>query len=290
MAGSSTQDDTLAGLIEAIGAKDPDIAEAMKIICKKYDNEVVGLKNEITQLKNRMTQTERYNSKDCVIIHNMPITSTTNITEQAIKFIKDYFDIQLTFTDIKACHFLGNCKDFKNPKPIIIKFVFFQHKNDVWYSKKLLKGKRHANGYFISMTERLPQVDLEVKQYAEQKNLLVFTNNCAVKLKMPNPQGGFYTQEVQSTNAVDRMINKGALPRINLRPQHSRPQLPSGGGNRYGTQFMAETARQVVADINAKVPEEDIVNAIMAAREGSPVQKKHIQEQHLSSAALEETS
>ena len=75
------------------------------------------------------------------------------------------------------------------------------------------------------MKECLPEKDREVLKYATvEKNLKVSTNNCVVKLEVPNNQRKDYI-EVKTKQDVDK-LTKFASKRKNTRLASQQPSAP----------------------------------------------------------------
>ena len=75
------------------------------------------------------------------------------------QFLFDYLNISAYPGDFKARHPLGKPKGIY-PAPIIIKFVYFKMKNEVYFRKTLLAGSTNfPNRRPIFIKERLPKFD-----------------------------------------------------------------------------------------------------------------------------------
>ncbi len=83
-------------------------------------------------------------------------------------------------SSIKACHFLAKPQQgFTKWPPIIVKFIYFGDKNDVWKRKRLLRDVSHpGNKMNINIAERLPQADRAIQEIASKEGLKTVTNNC----------------------------------------------------------------------------------------------------------------
>ena len=141
-------------------------------------------------LKERVLNSEMYNSKDTLIIQNPPSSDQNgDITGQIIEFLKHTLGSKLSKHDIKACHYLGK----PGESAIIIKFIYFAHKNFLWRSKKALKGVQNPNnGRPIFPTERLPKVCRELQVEARNLGIKTVTNNCEVQVLCPKKKAMVY--------------------------------------------------------------------------------------------------
>ncbi len=218
----------LCSIIEALNEKGQnDIADALKLIQEdltgkdaKISNlqtdlndkakKIIDMENNITDLQERMLSIERYNSKDSVIIWNPPPPQRDIPVEEAtIEFLNTTLNLSLKVDGVKACHYLGKVRENSDKlPPIIMKFVYFADKNIVWRRKRNLKGiKNPANGKPIFITERLPQADKEVQEYARERGVVTTTHNCAVQIMYKEGQMVKF-QEVRSAEEVDREMHR----------------------------------------------------------------------------------
>ena len=128
---------------------------------QKHADDVHLIDNKIVELKERILNSEMYNSKDTLIIQNPPLFDRNgDTTGQVIEVLNHTLGSKLSKQDIKVCHYLGK----PGESAIIIKFIYFAHKNFLWRSKKALKGVQNPeNGRPIFLIERLPKVYRELQ-------------------------------------------------------------------------------------------------------------------------------
>ena len=178
---------------------------------KKQNAQIRELRNEVTDLKERISEQEKYSSKDTIIINNLPLLQDADLVSSVLYFFKTFLDIQLLREDLKACHFLGKCSDINKPPPVVVKFVYFHQKNDVYVRRSMLgkRGKQNPiNTENIYINERLPKEQLLIKKYANDKGLITTTYNCDVKLFLKDSSGATFSQKVTSTKMVDDLTHK----------------------------------------------------------------------------------
>ena len=176
---------------------------------RKYANDVHLINNEIVDLKERVLNSEMYNSKDTLIIQNPPLSDRNgDITGQVIEFLNHTFGSKLSKHDIKACHYLGK----PGESAIIIKFIYFAHKNFLWRSKKALKGVQNPNnGRPIFLIERLPKVCRELQVEARNLGIKTVTNNCKVQVLCPKKEGnGVQFRPIHTMKELE-LIKENAL-------------------------------------------------------------------------------
>ena len=77
--------------------------------------------------------------------------------------------------NFKACHVLGRGQE-NTPPPIIVKFVYFHEKNEIYSRKKMLWGViNRTNGRQMFIKERLPLNDKDLQVYENDKKVVTRT-------------------------------------------------------------------------------------------------------------------
>ena len=103
----------------------------------KKSQEIITLKNEVCALEQQITLQERYSSKDCLIFENLPWDGKEFLPTFISRFLSEYMTFLINPGNLKACHVLGRGQ--KNiPPGIIVKFVYFHEKNQIYSRKKML--------------------------------------------------------------------------------------------------------------------------------------------------------
>ena len=125
-----------------------------------------------------------------------------------LKFFECFLDYRLQRGDIKACHLLPKTEKQSVPS-VIVKFVYFHHKIDIYNSRMLLSSPNMlhpTNKNPIFLRERLAKNHLKVKIYAEKdKNLVTTTFNSQVKVFVKNENNNTVSKVVQSKKNVDKI-------------------------------------------------------------------------------------
>lgn len=139
-----------------------DLQDKVSVLSSKKeskDTEMEKFKREIKDLKlakERLIYIEAQSRRDNLIINGLKPTSNEKETnEQCLKLVYDFFVTGLKITDarekikIVRAHRLSPL----NTSPMIVKFHFFPHRNEVWSKRFSLKGK----GLNIWIEEDFPQ-------------------------------------------------------------------------------------------------------------------------------------
>ena len=92
------------------------------------------LEQKVVELEDRIHEQERYSSKDTLIFETAPIYNDKNypLAEQMCDFLKDYLSFETCPGNFKACHPLGPWKSGNYAPAIIIKFIYFGEKSEIY--------------------------------------------------------------------------------------------------------------------------------------------------------------
>ena len=156
-------------------------------------NKIRCLEDKVEVLETQVAEQEKYSSKDCIIIENMPINrSNEPLSHQVCRFLQTHMDHQTTPASFKACHFLGKWKNDRFPPAIIIKFIYFGEKDAIYSRKSMLARLVNQNNQKpIFLKERLPEQQRKLKTKAEEMGYITTTSNCTVKLFQRSVEGKF---------------------------------------------------------------------------------------------------
>ena len=145
--------------------------EQLQTKVTRQESQIVSLTNELTDFKERVLAQETYTSKDRIIFYNFPIDATSDDLDiDMCRAIKHHFNYELSPGDLKACHPLRKPQNTGLSVRMIIKFIYFQDKNEIYARRKMLAGFQFK-GKNLFITERLPAAVLEVKKACEEENL-----------------------------------------------------------------------------------------------------------------------
>lgn len=112
------------------------------------DKEVKALQSEVKDLrafKDRVIQLEAYGRRDNLLIENLPAVAPSETDEKCKELVYDFLVTKLKIRDardrikIVRAHRLGISVRGR-PKPIIVRFHFFPHRQEVWNLRLELKG------------------------------------------------------------------------------------------------------------------------------------------------------
>lgn len=177
----------------------------------KRDGIITNLENRVAQLEDRVNECEKYSSKDTIIFENLPIIKDgkVNLADQVCDFLYSHLSYRSHSSNFKACHYLAPWKHGKFPPPVIVKFIYFGEKMEIFGRKSWLAGiPNPINGKPIVLKERLPAHQKAIKEKAESEGLITSTFNCNVKVFTKTNEGHFRSIPVNSLKAVEDIKNK----------------------------------------------------------------------------------
>ena len=126
----------------------------------------------LTQIYRDLDRQEQYSSRECLVIHGLPEKKTPderraeNTDALCIEEIGSRLNVALSPDDINRSHRLGVYRFGSNntkPRPIILKLVSHNKKNEIYRKKKLLKNSG------IIITERLTSRRARFLRFAQEK-------------------------------------------------------------------------------------------------------------------------
>ena len=195
-------------MLDKMKTQEKTISQWQKEVREK-DSKLEEMPCEIEALEERVGKQEQYSSKDTIIIDNLPIYDVSlPLLGNVLNFLECFLDYRLQIGDIKACHLLP--KTVKQSVPsVIVKFVYFHHKIDIYNSRMVLSRPNMLHPTSknpIFLRERRAKNDLKVKIYAEKdKNLVTTTFNSQLKVFVKNDNNKTVSKFVQSKKDVDKI-------------------------------------------------------------------------------------
>ena len=207
------------------------------------DEKILSLENRVSDLEARVNECEVYSSKDCIIIENAPLNPNFEQLElQVCDFFRRFLSFSAHPSDFKACHFLGPWKNSNYPPAIIVKFIYFNQKNEIFGRKSwLARALNPINRKPIYMKERLPPQQRSIKQKADDFGLITTTQNCNVKVFMKNEDNTFKSVVVKSVQAVED-IKHCAVKKKQLEPAKSATVFSTPAPKKSGMELQLKSA------------------------------------------------
>ena len=135
-----------------------DLAGSVKFMTSKFDevekdrkekeNIINNLKGELSYLSEKLGKMEesidsqqQYSRRNCLLLHGIEETKGEDTDNIVLEVLNNDMDLNISKTDLDRSHKIGNPKSKKKSRPIIVKFVRYNDRRDVFMKKKCLKGK-----------------------------------------------------------------------------------------------------------------------------------------------------
>lgn len=180
-------------------------------IIKNQAEEITKLKNDVTDIEQRITEQERYSSKDCLILENLPINFQNNLFEELCVFFKTFLNYDCKPYDFKAAHPINKGKA-PYPPTVIVKFIYFDMKNELYSRRSWLAGRLNPkNSKPVFIKERLPKKDMEILIQAKEKGYITTTSNCQVKVFCKTSDGQKQSVPVNSIRALTDIKSRAII-------------------------------------------------------------------------------
>ena len=97
----------------------------------------------------QVNQQAQYSVRNCLLFHGIKEEKDEDTDSIIINIVKEEMDIDILPNDLDRSHRTGNPKAKKKERPIIVKFVRYNLRHNIFKNKKLLNGKG------VSITESL---------------------------------------------------------------------------------------------------------------------------------------
>ena len=141
-----------------------EINNLKDVIIKRLQDENEALRNRCCKLEQRIIEfesstnnLEQYGRRNNIVISGIPDSVDTNTLEDSVTEILSDIGVNVTSSDIEACHRIGKKDKRINSSKTIIRFVNRKHAKGALFNKKKLKQNRKNysfnpknNPFFIS--------------------------------------------------------------------------------------------------------------------------------------------
>ena len=81
-------------------------------------------------MNKEVNKIERYSSKNCIIIQNLPLLSPNqSLLEDVVRSLTEQLQIKVISYGLAACHFVTPFEGTEDPLLVIVKLVYFWQKD-----------------------------------------------------------------------------------------------------------------------------------------------------------------
>ena len=103
-------------------------------------NEDSSLKERIDSLEKKSDDSEQYSRRNCLLVHGVEEQEQENTDNIVLNVIKEHLDIELSVKDLDRSHRIVKRNSSSKRRPIIVKFISYNDRREIFNNKKRLKG------------------------------------------------------------------------------------------------------------------------------------------------------
>ena len=123
----------------------------------------------VDSLSGQVDKQEQYLRRHCLLLHGISDNKNEKTDDLCFATINEHLELSITEADIERTHRIGKPRDAdQKSRPIIVKFVRYSDRKNVFNGKKKLKGKN------IAITEILTAT--RIKKLKEAREIYDFKN------------------------------------------------------------------------------------------------------------------
>ena len=135
-----------------------DLAESVKFMSAKFDElekdqkekekiinnlkgEVIYLSEKLGKLEESIDAQQKYSRRNCLLLHGIEEIKGEDTDDLVLEVLNYDLGLNISKTALDRSQKIGNPKTKKLSRPIIVKFVRYYDRKNVFVNKKCLKGK-----------------------------------------------------------------------------------------------------------------------------------------------------
>ena len=112
-----------------------------KICILKAKSNSLTLKSLLSSWQDSIDAQQQYSQRNCLLLHGIEETKGEDTDNIVLEVLNNDMGLNISKTALDRSHRIGNLKIKKKSGPIIVKFVQYYDRKDVFMNKKCLKGK-----------------------------------------------------------------------------------------------------------------------------------------------------
>ena len=176
-------------------------------IINTMKSDMVNMNEKIEKLERIVDRQEQYSRCNCLLLHGTAEGKRENTDELVLETLNEKMYIDLTPADLDGTHRIGPKKISSNkPRAVIIKFVSYNTRKNIFSNKKLLKGTQ------VSITESLTAKRMGILKEARES-----TNFATCGLQMVK-----YCTKMETTTKLNFTMIKLTLTWLRTLPENGR--------------------------------------------------------------------
>lgn len=145
------------------GEKLKQFENIMKLSLKEIKNDLGALQAQVDKTVRQVNNFHAQQNSNMLIIYGISENDDLNIYENVLNIFSNKLNVNIAKTDIKYCYRLGQKIASKKSRPVLIEFVHRWMRDQLFYSKRNLKGTK------ILIVEKLSSHTLELFKKVRDK-------------------------------------------------------------------------------------------------------------------------
>ena len=99
------------------------------------------LSEKLGKMEESIDAQKQYSQRNCLLLHGIEETKGEDTDNIVLEVLNNDLDLNILPTALECSHGIGNPKSKKKSQPIIVKFVRYYYRRDVFMNEKYLKRK-----------------------------------------------------------------------------------------------------------------------------------------------------
>ena len=137
------------------------------------------LEASVKSLTNELDDLQQYSRRTCLLIHGVAEEEAENVEAKVFDVINKEVKADLEIKDVSRTHRLGKKRTDNKPRPIIVRFLSYRQRKQVFDKKKALNGKK------MVITENLTKSRYALlqkcKDFFEKENVWTYDGRICCK-------------------------------------------------------------------------------------------------------------
>ncbi|KAI5751310.1 hypothetical protein M8J77_006260 [Diaphorina citri] len=207
-----------------------DTLPLLKSLFELFKQQVLGelgeLRKQLEYQGDQIDQLETYSRRNCLLVHGVPEAAAdteVRCMDVVSTVFRQKLGVTVTPRQLDRAHRLGPARGTEGarPRPIIVKFLSYQDRREVYLNKKKLKGQPEM------ISESLTKTRLSLLRRAREHFTIprVWTSDGKIVIKSDTPAG--HRTIVTNARELDAAIAQDSGPRNTITQRRNRPLSPA---------------------------------------------------------------
>ena len=128
--------DVIVAELKSALEKNTEVIKKLELALEERDKKIADLESKLTVKQDDL---EQYQRRQCLRIFGVPEEREEDTDVIAINVAKK-IGVDLSIEDIDRSHRIGRSTNGEKVRPVIVKFISYRKRSEMFHNKKLLKG------------------------------------------------------------------------------------------------------------------------------------------------------